>query len=169
MRIVQKHYSYSKTKQFCSLYTVFTHKCQKESDVGIFELWMSSFVTGAIMVSFTLCVWLSCSAYFICGRRNKALFIGVVTGCGIIAGFLFIIAFSVNVSAVGMTVDTPPSGVNGTLHDSECVSPYWLAYMPPFASGAVFLALLASLCCFLFCSGCFRTFCDLKENRYDRL
>ena len=122
-----------------------TRKCQKKESedlVGIFELWTSSFVTGAIMVSFTLCVWLSCGAYFICCRKRKDLCIGVVTGCGIIAGFLFIIAFSYNASAVGMTVDASP-GVNGTLHDTDCLSPYWLAYAPPFASGAVLLALLA--------------------------
>ena len=118
------------------------------------------------MVSFTLCVWLSCCAYyFICCRKQKALCIGVVTGCAIVAGFVFIIAFSFNVSAVGTTVDA----VNGTLHDTQCFSPYWLVYIPPFASGAVFLALLASLCCCVFCYGCFRTFCDPRGNRYDRL
>ena len=152
---------------FCTR-TVLTRKCQKESDVGIFELWTSSFVTGAIIVSFVLCIWLSCGAYFICCRKHKAPIIGVVTGCGIIAGFLFIIAFSFNASAIGMTVDGPP-GINSTLHDTGCLSPYWLAYVPPFASGAVLLAFLASLCCCVFCYGCFCSFCDLRDNRYDRL
>ena len=149
--------------------SVWTYRCEKkESEVGILELWTSSFITGAIMVSFTLCVWLSCGAYFICCRKRKDLCIGIVTGCGIIAGFLFIIAFSYNASAVGKTVDTSP-GVNGTLHDTDCLSPYWLAYAPPFASGAVLLALLASLCCCAFCNMCFRIFCDLSDKRYDRL
>ena len=148
-------------------HTVLTHKCQKESEIGIFELWTSSFATGAIMVSFTLCVWLSCGAYCICCRKRKALCIGLVTGCGIVAGFFFIIAFSFNVSAVGMTVDSP-SG-NATLHDTQCLSTYWLAYVPPFASGVVLLALLGSLCCCLCCKCCFRTFSDNSRRRYDRL
>ena len=143
-----------------------TRKCQDKS-VGLFELWTSSFVTGAILVSFTLCVWLSCGAYRICCRRRKELCIGVVTGCGIVAGFLFILAFSFNVSAVGMTVDNPPG--NGTLHDTECLSPYWLAYVPPFASGAVLLALLSSLACCLCCRGCFCTFCGNSRGLYDQL
>ena len=156
----------------CSFtHTVWTHRCQeKESEVGLFELWTSSFATGAIMVSFTLCVWLSCGAYFICCRERKALCIGVVTGCGIIAGFLFIIAFSYNASAVGTTVDASP-GINGTLHDTDCFTPYyyWVAYLPPFASGTVLLVLLASVCCYVFCNGCFYIFCDLSDNQYDRL
>ena len=151
--------------------TVWTYRCQeKESEVGLFELWTSSFITGAIMVSFTLCVWLSCCAYFICCRKRKALCIGVVTGSGIIAGFLFIIAFSYNASAVGLTVDAPP-GVNGTLHDTDCFTPhyYWVAYVPPLASGAVLLVLLASLCCCVFCNGCFNIYREHCNNRYDRL
>jgi hypothetical protein len=69
-----------------------------------------------------------------------------------------------------MTVDKPP-GINGTLHDAvtECLSPYWLAYVPPFASAAVLLLLLTSLCCCVFCTGCFYILCDRSDNNYERL
>lgn len=153
----------------CLIHAVFTRKCQKKSKVGIFELWTSSFATGAIMIVFALCVWLSCGAYVICCRKSKALCIGVVTGFGIVAGFFFIITFSYNISAVGMTVDRPPANSTTSLHNTECLSPYWLAYMPPFASVAVLLALLSSLFCCVCCKGAFSIFRDEKKNRYDRL
>ena len=123
----------------------------------MFELSISSYVAGAVMVSFTLCVWLSCGAYFICCRTCegcKEMCIGVVTGCGVMAAFCFIIAFGFNASAIGMVIDTQ---LNSTLHDSDCLSPYWLAYIPPFGSGAVFLAFLCSLCCCLICRCCFHS------------
>ena len=114
------------------------------------------------MVFFTLCMWLSLAAYCICCRRNKELFIGVVTGCGILAGFLFIVAFGFNVSAIGMVVGMPI--INGTLHNSECLSPYWMAYVPPAVSGAVLLALIFSFGCSLCCRVCFCVFCGTSRR-----
>lgn len=139
-----------------------TYKCDKESKVAIFELWASSFAAGAVMVLFTVCMWLSLVAYCICCRRNKELFIGVVTGCGILAGFFFIIAFGFNASAIGMVVGFPT--INGTLHNSDCLSPYWVAYVPPIASGAVLLALLFSLGCCVCCRVCFCVFCGTNRR-----
>ena len=148
--------------------TARAHTCDKKviaSDLSFFELWASSFATGAVLIAYTLCLWLSCMAYCVCCKRKRDLCIGVVIGCGIISTFFFIILAGFNANAVGLVVDTP---TNSTLHNEDCFSPYWLAYIPPFAFGAVVLAFIFSLFCCLCCKLTFHVCCS-DVHRYARL
>lgn len=151
------------------LHTVVARHCDnKESEIPLIEMWLSSFLCGTVLVAFSLCVCLSCIVHCACcSKKHNHLCIGVVTGCGVVAAFMFIIAFSFNASAVGTVVDSPL--FNSTqLHNSDCFSPYWLAYIPAFASGTVLLAFLFSVCCCACCNICFRV-CRKNNPSYRRL
>ena len=126
------------------------HKCQNVSTEGVFDIswnWITSFVTGGIIVSFTLCVWLTCGAYFICCRERKGLCIGVVTVCIIIGGLSYTVMFFFNYTSALALSNGPPS--NGTL--SECLPPNWLSLGPPCASATFVILLIVSFCCCAFC------------------